>query len=71
MVERGAGVSVLSALAVREEVAAGRLLTFEMDAEGLKRDIYLVTRKSERYTELEQQFLRFCRRFSPDTDVIE
>lgn len=60
LVVRGAGVSVLSALAVREEVAAGKLLSFEIDSQGLTRPIYMVTRKQENHTELEQQFLRFA-----------
>ena len=63
MVAHGAGVSVLSALAVREEVADGKLLAFEMDAEGLRRKFYIAVKKNEIYTELEQQFLRFCRTF--------
>ena len=71
MVARGAGVSVLSALAVREEVAAGKLLSFEMDRSGLHRTIYMVYQKDQRYREREQQFLCFARKFSSKADVIE
>lgn len=71
MVAQGAGVSILSALAVREEVTAGKLLAFELDADGLHRTLYIVTKKNERCTGMEQQFLRFCRAFFSKADVIE
>lgn len=63
MAAHGAGVSVLSALAVRGEVEQGRLLAFEMDPAGLRRQIYAAVKKDETYTDLEQRFLRFCRGF--------
>ena len=63
MVERGAGVSVLSALAVRQEAAEGRLLTFEMDPEGLRRRIYMVWRPDVEYRRLERTFLEETRRW--------
>lgn len=61
MVARGVGVSVLSALAVREEVAAGKLLQFEMEPESLTRNIYLVRRKEPAGSRLAQQFVQFIR----------
>ena len=71
MVACGAGVSVLSAMAVRAEVQAGKLLSFEMDEAGLRRTIYMASRKNEAYSELEQQFMRSCRRYSGMKSPIE
>lgn len=61
MVARGVGVSVLSALAVADEVKSGALLAFEMDEAGLKRQIYLVYRRGERLTETEKRFVSFLK----------
>ena len=62
MVMQGSGVSVLSALAIEQEVAARRLLQFEMDREGLQRDIFLVLRRDFHPTALEEQFLSFVKK---------
>lgn len=59
MVAQGAGVSVLSALSVRQEVKDGRVLTFPMDENGLKRTIYLAHRQNLSLTAVERQFLSF------------
>lgn len=64
MVARGAGVSVLSALAVREEVASGQLLQFEMEENSLKREIYMVCRRDISGFRLGQQFIQFIRKHS-------
>jgi DNA-binding transcriptional LysR family regulator len=40
---RGVGVAVLSALAVRKEVATGRLVAMEIDGLRCEREIFLVT----------------------------
>jgi DNA-binding transcriptional LysR family regulator len=61
MVARGVGVSVLSALAVHEEVAAGKLLQFEMEPGGLTREIYMVRRRNTACSRLTQQFIRFVK----------
>jgi DNA-binding transcriptional LysR family regulator len=61
MVARGAGVTILSALAVEEDVSAGKLLTFDMDSPALERKIYMVYPKSKSYNDLEQVFQRFVR----------
>ena len=71
MAAHGAGVSVLSALAVRQEVEGGRLLAFEMDPAGLRRHIYAAVRQDETFAELESQFLRFCRSFFGRSSDIE
>lgn len=62
MVERGVGVSVLSALAVQDEVAAGRLLQFEMDSQSLKRSLYMIYRRDAGLCSLGQQFIQFVRK---------
>lgn len=59
MVAQGAGVSVLSALSVRQEAAEGRVLTFHMDETGLQRRIYLVHRQGMTCSTVEKQFLAF------------
>lgn len=58
-VSRGLGVSVISVLAAREEILAGRLLAFELGNRGALRKIYLTWRKNAVLTEQEQQFLSF------------
>ena len=59
MVTQGAGVSVLSALSVRQEQADGRVLVFPMDETGLQRMIYLAHRQNLTPTAAEKQFLTF------------
>ena len=62
MVAQGVGVSILSALAVQREVNDGRLLTFDLDKEGLRRKIYLISRKDIIYTRMEQRFIDYVKR---------
>jgi len=62
-VSRGMGVSVISDLAVREEVESGRLLSFDLGASGTFRKLYLVWRKDAELTPLEDTFIKFvCER---------
>ena len=61
MVVGGVGVSILSALAVEQEVASGTLLSFEMDRNALKRDIYLITLRGRSFTRTEQKFIDFLK----------
>jgi len=58
-VSRGLGISVISWLAVREDVKAGKLLAFDLDAGGAFRKIYLCWRKDTILTNLEHRFVRF------------
>ena len=60
MVARGAGVSVLSELAVRSEVRSGQLLQFDMDETGLMREIYMIRRKNARSSQQEQMFADYA-----------
>ena len=60
-VSRGLGVSVISALAAREEILSGRLLAFELGGGGAFREIYLVWKKQASLSETEQRFLTFVR----------
>ena len=59
MVAQGAGVSVLSALSVRQAQEDGRVLSFSMDEKGLRRTIYLAHRQGLNLTAAEKQFLTF------------
>lgn len=61
MVAQGAGVSILSELAVRREVEGGQLLSFEVDRESLRRSIYMVCRRDIHYTSEERRFMEFIR----------
>ena len=58
-VSRGLGVSVISWLTVRDDVAEGKLLAFDLDAGGAFRKIYLCWRKDTILTNLEHRFVRF------------
>lgn len=58
-VSRGLGVSIMSVLAAREYLLAGRLLSFELGDQGAFRKIYLCWRKDALLTPAEEVFLRF------------
>jgi len=62
MVEQGMGVTILSELSVHDAVEEGRLLSFDLDAEGLERCIYMACRKDLAPNRLEQKFLSFVRK---------
>lgn len=70
-VAHGAGVSVLSALAVREEVESGALLAFEMDAAALRRTIYLITRRGARLSPAADALLEHLRRGQGEKNTAE
>lgn len=58
-VSRGLGVSIMSVLAAREYLLAGRLLSFELGDQGAFRKIYLCWRKDALLTPAEQKFIDF------------
>ena len=58
-VSRGLGVSIMSVLAAREYLLAGRLLSFELGDQGAFRKIYLAWRKDAPLTPAEEKFLTF------------
>lgn len=58
-VSRGLGVSIMSVLAAREYLLAGRLLSFELGDQGAFRKIYLACRKDAPLTPAEEKFLTF------------
>ena len=60
-VASGLGVAVCSALAARDRLEQGSLLSFQMEEEGCRRSLYLVTRRDRILTELEAEFCRFVR----------
>ena len=60
-VSRNLGISIMSVLAAREEILAGRLLSFELGDQGALRNIYLVWRRDGELTRQEQDFLEFVR----------
>ena len=69
-VSRGLGVSIMSVLAARDEILAGRLLSFELGQQGAHREIYLTWRKDAVLTEEEQRFQGFvCGRTLVDTEI--
>ena len=61
LVAEGMGVSILSALAVREQVAAGRLLQFEPDEEPVRRSLYMAWRKKGSMSALARAFADLVR----------
>ena len=60
-VSRGLGVSIMSVLAAREYLMAGRLLSFELGDQGAYRKIYLTWRKDAILSAAEQRFLEFVK----------
>lgn len=64
LVALGAGVSILSALSVEQEVRAGRLLAFELEEQPVVRDIYMVWRKKGSMSELAREFAEQIRQDS-------
>ena len=62
LVALGAGVSILSALSVEEQVRAGKLLTFELEKEPVSRHIYMVYRKKGALSELAKAFVEQVRK---------
>lgn len=64
LVALGAGVSILSALSVEEQVRAGKLLTFELEEQPVYRHIYMVYRKKGALSELAKAFAEQVRKES-------
>ena len=62
LVALGAGVSILSALSVEEQVRAGKLLTFELEEQPVYRHIYMVYRKKGALSELAKAFAEQVRK---------
>lgn len=58
-VSRGIGVSVVSELTVREDVATGKLLSFDLDSGGVFRNIYIAWRKDLTLSETEEKFVDY------------
>ena len=58
-VAQGMGVSVMSSLACEEDVAAGRLLQFELGRETLWRQIYAVSPRSSKPSPMVRRFHEF------------
>lgn len=61
LVANGAGVSILSSLAVHSQVKAGRVLQFELDNQPLERNIYMAWRKKSTLSELARTFAAIVR----------
>lgn len=61
-VSRGLGVSIMSVLAAREYLLAGRLLRFELGDQGAFRKIYLCWRKDALLTPAEENFREFVKK---------
>ena len=57
-VSRGLGISVVSKLTVQKDVDAGKLLTFDLDAGGTFRKIYMTWRRDTMLSGIEQKFIR-------------
>lgn len=61
LVESGFGITVVSSRAVRDRVAAGRLLQFEIPCPAAERMLYLAYRKNSLFDEHAQDFVTFLR----------
>lgn len=61
LVARGAGVSILSALCVRERIKSGELLAFELEQTPVERNIYMVHQKKGTMSELARAFAAMMR----------
>lgn len=62
LVSRGAGVSIISELAVKDEISSGKLLSFPLEERPVSRNIYMVYRKKGVLSELTNAFIRFVRK---------
>ncbi len=58
---QGMGVAILSELAVQEEVKGRRLLSFNLEDEGVFRHIYIAWKKDTSLTAQEQRFVAFIK----------
>ena len=64
LVAAGAGVSILSSLAVREQISAGTLLQFELEETPVRRSIYMAWRKKGTLSALARSFAELVRKQS-------
>ena len=62
LVAEGTGVSILSALAVQETVAAGQLLHFELDETPVRRSIYMARRRKSSMSSPARTFAELVRK---------
>lgn len=62
LVAEGTGVSILSALAVQEVVAAGQLLQFELDETPVRRSIYMARRRKSSMSSPARTFAELVRK---------
>lgn len=62
LVALGAGVSIVSALSVEEQVRAGKLLAFELEETPICRHIYMVYRRKGALSELARAFIEQIRK---------
>ena len=60
-VVRGLGVSIQSALMAADDIAAGRLLGFDLEPNGIWRDLYLVVPRGAGKEPLRDEFIHFVR----------
>jgi DNA-binding transcriptional LysR family regulator len=60
-IKTGAGVSILSTLAVSEDMQAGKLIALGVDGLNLKRNIYLTRHKYRSPSPLAQAFVKFLK----------
>ena len=61
LVARGAGVSILSSLSVRERAEGGKLLVFPLEEEPVVRHIFMAWRKKGSLSELARSFCTIVR----------
>ena len=59
LVEAGCGIAMLSELAVRDRVKAGRMLAFDVPGAEAFREFYVVRRKNARLSELAEAFFDY------------
>ena len=62
MVERGVGVSIISEMAVKQEILSGKLLAFPLEETPVCRNIYMAYRKKGPLSDSATDFVRFVRR---------
>lgn len=59
----GAGISIISGLAVEDEVEQKKILTFKMDHNEALRDFYLVYRKNTHLPDASRELIAFIKRY--------
>jgi len=69
-VERGLGVTCVSAWVVRENLARGTLKAIPFRGDPLKRDFMIIRQKQELYSHVAETFLGFLREFPPSAESV-